>query len=136
MTTGADIVRTAREYLGTPFKHQGRSKTRGIDCAGLVIGVAHELGLSDFDSADYPRQPDGHKMRAAIEGQLERVALNAMQPGDVLLIRFSQFPQHLAILTDYGIVHAHASVGRCVEHRLNDSWRARVVAAYRFPGLG
>ncbi len=39
-TSGSDVVRTARTWLGTPYHHQGRLKGVGVDCAGLLIGVA------------------------------------------------------------------------------------------------
>ena len=49
------IVATAREYLLTPFHHQGRKKGVGIDCVGLIACVGHELGILDYDCTDYSR---------------------------------------------------------------------------------
>ncbi len=49
MATGLEVVRVARTWLGTPYHHQGRVKGAGVDCAGLSVGVAKELGLSDVD---------------------------------------------------------------------------------------
>ncbi len=43
----SDIIRTARSYIGTPFHHHGRLKNIGVDCLGLLIGVAKELNLND-----------------------------------------------------------------------------------------
>ena len=43
MATGLDVVRMARTWLGTPYHHQGRVKGAGVDCGGLVIGVARFL---------------------------------------------------------------------------------------------
>lgn len=132
MTTRADVVTTARGYLNTRWLHQGR-QANGMDCAGLVVRVAHDLGLSDFDCADYGRLPLGQKMRAIMDANMDRVAI--YQPGDVLLMRFETEPQHLAIVTDYGIIHALAQARKVVEHGLNDVWIARIVAAYKFRGI-
>lgn len=132
MTTRADVVATARGYLGVRWHHQGRS-VAGMDCAGLVVRVAHDLGLSDFDSADYGRLPLGQKMREIMDANMDRVT--AYQPGDVLLMRFETEPQHLAIVTDYGIIHALAQSRKVVEHRLDDVWASRIVAAYKFRGI-
>ncbi|MBK7357516.1 hypothetical protein [Propionivibrio sp.] len=55
--------------------------------------------------------------------------------GDILLIRFSGDPQHLAIFTGETIIHSYASVGAVCEHRMADVWAARIVCAYRFKGL-
>jgi hypothetical protein len=65
MPTSADVVATARRYLNTPFAHEGRVRGRALDCVGLPICVAIDLGLrttsgvlidSDMFGA-YPRQP-------------------------------------------------------------------------------
>ena len=40
-----DVVTAAREWIDTPFHHQARLKGVGVDCVGLVIGVARELAL-------------------------------------------------------------------------------------------
>lgn len=53
------IIAKAREFIGTPYLHQGRVKGAGIDCCGLVIQVAKELGLSDYDLTGYSRYADG-----------------------------------------------------------------------------
>ena len=132
MTTRQDIVTTAREYLGVRWHHQGRN-CAGIDCIGLVIAVTQRLGLSDFDTADYGRIPDGARLRAGLDLQLDRVAV--WQPGDVLLMRFEQNPQHVAIVTDIGIIHAHVMMRKVVEHGLDDTWRKRIVGAYSFRGI-
>jgi hypothetical protein len=50
-------------------------------------------------------------------------------------MRFARFPQHIAIVTELGIIHTYAQVGCVVEHALNATWRARIVDAYAFPGV-
>jgi cell wall-associated NlpC family hydrolase len=131
------IVATARSYLSVRFRHQGRVRA-GLDCVGLVIRVAHDLGLSDFDATGYSRMPDGVRLQATMEEQMARVT--DYRPGDVLLMRFEQNPQHVAIVGDYlygglSIIHALATARRVVETRLDDVWKARIVAAYQFKGI-
>lgn len=132
MVTRQDIVDEARTYLGVRWHHQGRNRA-GVDCLGLVILVAHQLGLSEFDSSDYGRIPDGQRLRAGLTEHMD--VTRAPQPGDVLLMRFEQHPQHVAIVTERGIIHAYAQVRKVVEHRLDAVWQGRVVAAYSFKGL-
>lgn len=134
MTTRQQIVDEARDWLGTRWFHQGRSRA-GVDCIGLVIRVAHALGLSTFDTADYSRQPDPVRMRALLDEHMTKIPVASAQIGDMLLMRFEKEPQHVAIVTDLGIIHAYAQVRRVVEHRLDSVWRARVVAAYQFKGI-
>jgi cell wall-associated NlpC family hydrolase len=132
MVTRQNIVDEARTYLNVRWHHQGRNMA-GVDCLGLVILVAHQLGLTDFDTADYGRIPDGQRLRAGLTEHMD--VTRTHQPGDVLLMRFEQHPQHVAIVTDRGIIHAYAQVRKVVEHRLDSVWSSRIVAAYSFNGI-
>ena len=129
--TRGDIEAEARRWVGTPFRHQGRTE-RGLDCAGFIIRVSYELGLAHEDWRAYGRQPDG----SAVESILARLGVVVPKPkrGDVLLLRFNGTPQHLAIATERRgqlyIVHSHSSAGRVVEHRFDERWRSRLVRAY------
>jgi NlpC/P60 family putative phage cell wall peptidase len=131
-----DIMATARSWLGTPWVHRGRLKGVGVDCGGLIIGVGRELGLLDFDTAAYGRIPDGQKLRALCDQYLLPKPVSEIVPGDVLLMRFTRHPQHLAIAGDRGepfsLIHAYADAGQCVEHGADQMWRRRIVAAYSF----
>lgn len=134
MTSGADVVRAARGFLGVPFRHQGRRRDTGIDCAGLVILVAHELGLSDFDTRAYGRLPVAERLRGYLDEHMDRVA-GDWQAGDVLLMTFERDPQHLAIYAGGTLIHSHAQVGQCVEHDLDAQSLKRARGAWRFRGL-
>ena len=128
----AAIIECARSYLGVPWLHQGRTR-RGLDCAGLIIRVAQDLLLSDYDVSGYGLEPQGNSMRRLLEQHTRPVGQPTL--GDILLLRFSRLPQHLAILTDYGIIHTHRAVGFVVEHAYSRAWRARFVDAFAYPGV-
>lgn len=134
MVTADLVLAEARDWLGTPFRHQGRRKGVGVDCIGLIVGVAHALGLDPCDRTGYPRQPDGRSLEEALDRHLLRLGPGDMRPGDILLMRIRRLPQHVGILAERGmLIHAHSSAGRVVEMRLDARWWDRVVAAYRFP---
>lgn len=136
LVTGTDIQRAARCFLGTPFRHQGRIPGRGLDCAGVIVCAARALGLADYDVKGYGRLPDGESfLRHLLAAGCEKIKVADARPGDLYLIRFEQDPQHLALVTDIGILHATAGIGRVVEHRLDEAWSARIVAAFRLPGV-
>jgi NlpC/P60 family putative phage cell wall peptidase len=135
MPNRTDILAEAKTWLGTPFKHQGRVKGRGVDCVGIVIGIAHHFNLTDFDYVEYSHLPDGVTMRKLLDENLQPILIDQAQPGDVYLMRFEYQPQHVSIVTEYGMIHAYAQVRRCVEHRIDDIWRSRIVAAYAFKGI-
>jgi cell wall-associated NlpC family hydrolase len=132
-----DLLNHARQCLGTPFRHQGRLVAFGLDCAGVVIHVARQIGAGPIDVAGYGRHPANGELERTLDAQpcLERVALSDRAAGDVLLMRFASDPQHLAICTGEGIIHAYESVGLCCEHRLSSLWAARIVRVYRFRGI-
>ena len=132
------IVEAARRWLGTPFLHQGRTQGLGVDCAGLLVGVAHELGLSQFENTSYSRSPDGVTMERTLNAELDRIPFVAVRPGDVLFFSFFRHAQHLAIVTQANplyIIHAHQPNDRVVEHRLDNQWRARVRGSFCFHGV-
>lgn len=133
----ADIIEAARSHLGTPYRHQGRAAGAGLDCAGLFVAVCHDLGLQVIDENGYGRTPFRGLLEQCIDRQpfLRRVARNDMQAGDVLLMRFQSDPQHIAFHAGDTMIHAYSNVGRVVEHRIADVWRARVVHVYRFEGV-
>src|SRR4051812_15046922 len=101
--TRADVVAEARSWISVRYVHQHRSKVVGVDCAGLVICVARNLGLvsPDFDVNGYERSPDGQSLLATCDAFMDRIPLASLQPGDVIVYRFGHAPQHLGIVGDY-----------------------------------
>ncbi len=146
--TGYDVAAEAMSWAGTPFAHQASLRGVGCDCGGLVRGVAVALGCigqAEFDRAfapfaGYPRQPNG-TLQAICDTFMARVPFADI--GDAVLMNYADIgePHHLAFVVDYpadaalGLVHALARPGRVVYHRFSAEFRARVVQAYRLPGV-
>jgi hypothetical protein len=81
-----EIVACARGWLGTRFHHQGRVKKTathagGVDCLGLLIGIASELNLKGKDNlplyladkTSYPHYPDVKPLMEALKGDEEQL---------------------------------------------------------------
>jgi cell wall-associated NlpC family hydrolase len=135
--TAEDIIAAARECIDTPFRHQGRKVRVGLDCAGLALHVANRVGLCTFDVRAYSRTPANNELENALDRQpclLRLASIEDRMPGDLLLMRFKDDPQHLAIYTGNTIIHAYESVGICCEHMLSNRWAARIVRVYQFVG--
>lgn len=132
MTPNA-IIAAARAYLGTPFRHLGRVPGKALDCAGLAKASAEGAGYVVIDMDVYARTPANGLLEAMLDAQpcLRRV-FRAPQAGDLLLLRFTGDPQHLAICAGETIIHAWQTVGNVVEHRFTDLWQSRVVRVYEF----
>lgn len=139
--TRAQIVTTAREWLGTPYKHQASLKGVGCDCVGLIKGLSHELKLTEYDTLgasdqkynNYSQMPDSAFMREALGRWLTPIRIQDVQDGDVLFLAWVKDPQHLALKTDIGILHSYLQARKVVEHALDAAWAAKIIAAYRFP---
>jgi hypothetical protein len=117
----------------------GRSRL-GLDCAGLLICVARDLGIvpPDFDVPNYRMLPDGKSLINLCDLHLEPSKLAV---GCVVVIAVDKYPQHLGIVGDYrhggfSLIHSCNSKSvqppRVIEHRLMFSRVTRLVAAYRF----
>lgn len=137
----ARVVAAARRHLGTPFHHQGRLPGVGLDCIGLLVAVARELGVPIEDDATYGRRPRPAQLLAGMGRNLVRRLGCDLTPGSIVVMgaRRADLPQHVGILTPYaagslGLVHTDAHVGRVTEHAFDDAARARVHSVWAFPG--
>ncbi len=133
--TPAAIIAAARECIDTPFMHQGRILNRALDCAGVAVHAARSMGMEVQEPAADGSLPNAAMLECWLDRQpfIERAAVP--QAGDLLLMRFTGEPQHLAVFTGENIIHAYQAVGRVVEHVLDAKWRRRIVRVYRFKGL-
>lgn len=135
MVTGSEIAAAARVYLGTPFIHAGRDR-HGLDCVGLLIAVARDLNLADYEPAPYSRQVDPARLRAEVERFCRPMALDAAREGDVLLFRVGGMTQHVGIHAGYHrFLHAYEwtpGKGQVSETALAGVWARSLVAVYRF----
>lgn len=139
MPTRQDVVIAARAYIGTPWRHQGRSKEYGVDCIGLAICVARDIGSvsPDFDLNGYGRQPDGSMLRTAMRLMERR---DGLASGMVIVFSISRDPQHIGILGDWlhgglSLIHASSPLGGVVETRFMPARNLRVRGAFDMPGV-
>lgn len=124
-------------FLDVPFRHEGRDARDALDCAGFIVAILRELKVPFKDAPGYSRNPNGTLLNI-IGRSLERIDVNTASPGDVVVMWFdphTKEPQHLALLTEKGIIHSWMRVGKVAETAFQPLWRKRVVAAYRIPGV-
>lgn len=140
---GAEVLRIARSWIGTPYCHQASCRGGGADCLGLVRGIWREL-LGAEPCAVPAYTPDWAEpaqdevlLRAARAWLVEKPCGPAV-PGDVLLFRMraGSIAKHLGIQGDTGtkasFVHAYSGFG-VIENPLSDPWQRRIVARFAFP---
>lgn len=131
------IVSKAREFLETPYHHQGRVKGAGVDCAGLVICVAHELNLSGYDINNYPKESDGIELKQLLNENA--IVTKKRDIGNIVLLKIKQVPQHCGIIgikDDFmTLIHACRKRKKVVEIELTKQYVDKIVSIYQFPNL-
>jgi len=148
----ADVVAKAREYLGSPYQNQGRVKGKSIDCVGLALCVAEELGIHDragdpilrTHHSDYSGAPIGEDLLRVCRDRLIEKPF-PIAPGDVLVISANprnagKDATHLGIACFIGnlpaVIHSYAGGRqRVVEHVLDARWMRRIRGVFSFPGV-
>jgi cell wall-associated NlpC family hydrolase len=109
--TGDQVATRALALVGAPFRAQGRTAERGLDCVGLVAAA---LGATDV-RGDYALRGGSLEQ---LERELERAGLVpvcAPAVGDVAVMQAGPAQLHLGVLTAGGLVHADAGLRRVVE---------------------
>lgn len=126
----ARIVEAVRGCIGARFRPQGRDRDHGLDCIGVAMIAARAAGV-DLRSPPYRLGGDHEAVLdiALAAAGLQRLTIPL--PGDLLAVAPTACRRHLAIVTDRGVVHAHAGIGRVVEAPIDPAWT--LVGAWRLP---
>lgn len=146
------IVATAREWIGTPYHHQGCAKGAGTDCLGLIRGVFAELhGFVPEEPpaytmtwGDYGREElmleaaRRHLVEVAVaeSGHVLPLAQQKWELGDVLLFRarIGAVAKHCGIVSgEDTMIHSYSGVG--VTETSIGIWGTRAAGVFKFPGL-
>jgi len=108
----AAIVREARSWVGTPFRHAARLRGAGADCGGLLLGVYSAVGLLPeglevpIYSPEFMKHRGDEWLLDLVEKYAHRVD-RAPLPGDIVLYRFGRCVSHSAIVTAWPeVIHA------------------------------
>lgn len=126
-------ITAARAGLGTRFRAQGRLAAVGLDCVGVVLLAAAGAGLSLGPVPPYALGGDHDLLLAQTLRALRLRRVRRPRPADLVEYALVAGHRHLALITDRGILHAHAGVGRVVEGPAPAEWP--VVAWWALPGL-
>ena len=131
-----ELIEALRKYVGTPYKHQGRSIETGVDCLGLVVACANDLGIEVVDEVNYSLKVNPQKLLDGVLGHCCQNFPRTYGVGELALMKFGKMgATHLAVITDKGIIHSYNRAGEVVEHRLNPVWKSRIVATFKINGV-
>lgn len=136
------VVEEARTYLGTRWRHMGRTRL-GIDCVGLIVEVGKKFNLHQYpDDVNYTRHSNGQAILEPFMQYGSKVPLegsfDVLQDADVLILRELRFPQHVGIVASKDgiktLIHASIRRGRVVEDHLED-FLHQTIGAFRYKDL-
>lgn len=144
----SELVRTARRYIGVPFRHRGRNPKVGLDCAGFPRQVYLDHGVVLPDVKKYPRESNSERIvLAACEALGEPVKVapvrrSDLQVGDLCVQRYEVYPHHFFFVGDYYIpgelscIHAEGNLGEfsgVTEVILSDKRISLITHVFRKP---
>ncbi|NVK33684.1 MAG: peptidase P60 [Rhodobacteraceae bacterium] len=134
------VLREARAWIGTPYRHQASLRGVGADCLGLLRGIWRALYGSEPEAVP-PYEADG-----ALDKSCDQLAeagrrwfvekpLEERQPADILLFRWRDHlpARHVAILAGpSSLIHAYERIG-VVESPFASAWQRRLAHVFSFP---
>lgn len=141
---GAAVVSSARQWLGTPYRHRASVRGAGADCLGLLRGVWRECvgAVEPWDLPPYdprwlnPAASDA--LRAVVCTHFRARSGGEPQAGDLVLFALGRAGQcrHGGICAARDgrstLIHAYSGHG-VVETSFDASWRRRLAGVFRFP---
>lgn len=123
--------------LNAPYHPLGRSEA-GIDCVGVPIVGMKKSGIDIYDMKVYPHNGDGITLSKILGEMGRQKSISDIKEGDILLIKFSRHPQHVAVyLGDHYkngenyMIHAYSIPDKVIIENVRD-WLSsrRIVAAF------
>jgi len=137
-TRANDIISTAKDLVGVPYKHLGRSRA-GLDCAGLLIYLGHAYNLTDKDTTAYSRRPNAEEFtKFMIQFGCTQIRVNELEHGDILRINTGGWPVHLGIyeIDEYErswYIHAYLPHRKVSRDPVTPEVWVHVSSVWRFP---
>lgn len=134
-----EIVQAARDYIGTPWIHEGRSDG-GLDCVGLIQMVCDKFNIYYEDLKGYSAAPNGHMFLNHLTKYLTVNKNCDYQDGSIGLFRQNRFPCHIGIFAtnEFGqrtLIHASLSARKVEEATYTEGSGLSIVLAMEFPGV-
>lgn len=135
------VVSLAREWVGTPYLHQGSVKGVAADCIGFIRGVraeylGHDVDYNPTYSPAWGEVDKDELLLKAAHDYFVPVDYEGWKPGDVLVFRvkFAKSAKHCAIAIGPRTM-LHAVGNRAVIETGIGAWSSRVAGVFKFPGV-
>ena len=140
------IVDEAKEWVGTPYKHQFMTKGIGTSCILFIIGVYSSVGLipkeiPPFFNEDWAFNSPDKRMPDWFENwvgeYLQEICAEELDLGDIITYNFGKkiaLSHTSIVIEDDMVIHSEKPVGVTITNRKNDKWYKRERIYYRYGG--
>lgn len=140
----ARVIAIARDWIGTPYRHQASTRGAGCDCLGLARGVwraLHETEPTELPpyTRDWGEAGAREVLAEAARRFLIEIPLDQAGPGALILFRMRPGApaKHCGILIETGtapsFIHAYEHAGVAI-HPYSATWARRARFAFLLPG--
>jgi len=119
----ARLKSEAQTWSGVPFLHNGRARSQGVDCLGLIVLVLRGCGLEIRDGDGKVYQPDWYlhtpeeRYMAGILDQGIPVEKADLFPGDVVFFRPGLLGGGTRMITHGGVYLGDSQFVHCITGR-------------------
>jgi cell wall-associated NlpC family hydrolase len=133
-----DIVYVANGLVGVRYRKQGRNQF-GLDCAGLVIVIAHLLDITDKDTTAYSDRPNVQEFtKFMLDTGCRQLPYGRHEHGDILRLNSQGWPVHLGVYEidergDEWYIHAYAPHRKVTRDPLTPEVKKKISSVWRFP---
>lgn len=136
------IAERARSLIGTPYLHQGRSRS-GIDCVGFV---AYAIDYPMDKIPPYSADPINGELEAALSAEfgaalLTNPTMDQLKHGDICAMQYRGPIRHVGIILNHPdrkncagvltLIHSDRKSNAVTEHTLDFKWLRRIVKVWR-----
>lgn len=135
------VIKHAREWLSTPYRHQAALKHFGCDCIGLVRGIWQEIYGAPPKNLTIPSYSPSWAEESNISQLVEtcrlymaEISVSDIVPGDIVIYRMLRTapPKHCAVMVSPStIIHAYQKHG-VVETPFLNGRTITMTNAFRF----
>jgi hypothetical protein len=105
----------------------------GLDCIGVALLAAAGAGVPIGPLPAYALSGDHGLLLEETLAALGCRRVRHIRPADLIEYRLAPHHRHLAVLTEAGIIHAHAGLGKVVEAPAPHDWP--IAAIWALPGV-
>jgi cell wall-associated NlpC family hydrolase len=127
------LIKVARSWLGTAWKHNQAKKGLGVDCVNFVCEVLKESGFEgeiDQLPTRYARVATYNEIEKYIDARAE--VIYSVRPSAILLFNVSGYNNHLAFATSRNtMIHACITSQAVVEHNIDGVWRRQLTKMWK-----